>query len=353
IKLVHEPFSHSIIDDFIIDENNSYLHQLAIELNNIKFNKKDNDLYKFKQSDDLTNITLPAIEKIKQFLYINFKDWLIKATGIQLIDKIDMTCSIYRHTDYLLCHDDDIHGDVEGRRIAFIYYLVPLTWSHQDGGTLDLFDIDENQQPIRIAQSLIPKHNRLTFFEVSDKSYHQVAEVLNEMDTRLSINGWFHGPVHKRPLPYVEIPLKTQKPSEFQQNDLDRIKTCIESMYLDVAIQYDIQSNFQDNSETKLEQFLKKDYYQSLVNDLKRETINWTLRGPYNKRHYEIADISTLPSSINELIQLFGSEPMFTIVASLTGLTSESNENNDDDSEEDRPTSSTSYEPTTKKQKTS
>jgi Rps23 Pro-64 3,4-dihydroxylase Tpa1-like proline 4-hydroxylase len=45
-------------------------------------------------------------------------------------------------SDYLLCHDDDIHGTIEGRRIAFIYYLVPDDWKETDGGTLDLFDTD-------------------------------------------------------------------------------------------------------------------------------------------------------------------------------------------------------------------
>ena len=39
--------------------------------------------------------------------------------------------------DVLLCHDDEL----EKRRIAFIYYLVP-PWDDKDGGTLDLFDTD-------------------------------------------------------------------------------------------------------------------------------------------------------------------------------------------------------------------
>jgi len=51
--------------------------------------------------------------------------------------------------------------------------------------------------------------------------------------------------------------------------------------------------------------------------------------------------VSTLPSALKNLVELFGSEPMFTILGSLTGLTSE----NDDDEEE------TAYEPSTKKQK--
>lgn len=44
------------------------------------------------------------------------------------------TCVI---ADVLLCHDDEL----EGRRIAFILYLVP-PWEKSDGGTLDLFSTD-------------------------------------------------------------------------------------------------------------------------------------------------------------------------------------------------------------------
>lgn len=40
-------------------------------------------------------------------------------------------------TDALLCHDDEL----EGRRIAFILYLVP-PWDASLGGTLDLFSVD-------------------------------------------------------------------------------------------------------------------------------------------------------------------------------------------------------------------
>ena len=58
-------------------------------------------------------------------------------------------------------------------------------------------------------------------------------------------------------------------------------------------------------------------------------------------RNYDIADVDSLPSALKNLIELFGSEPMFTILGSLTGLTSE----NDEEEEE------TSYEPSPKKQK--
>lgn len=44
---------------------------------------------------------------------------------------------MFKIPDVLLCHDDEL----EGRRIAYILYLVP-PWEASDGGTLDLFDTD-------------------------------------------------------------------------------------------------------------------------------------------------------------------------------------------------------------------
>ena len=47
----------------------------------------------------------------------------------------------------LLCHDDEL----EGRRIAYILYLVPEEWSAADGGSLDLFDVDAAGHPRDVA----------------------------------------------------------------------------------------------------------------------------------------------------------------------------------------------------------
>jgi Rps23 Pro-64 3,4-dihydroxylase Tpa1-like proline 4-hydroxylase len=51
----------------------------------------------------------------------------------------------------------------------------------------------------------VPRKNSLLFFEVSDRSFHQVSEIFSQNKTRLSINGWFHGPINYRPEPYIEI----------------------------------------------------------------------------------------------------------------------------------------------------
>ncbi len=59
-------------------------------------------------------------------------------TGIELNEKLALFYAEYKATDHLLCHDDEL----EGRRIAFILYLSPQ-WSEEDGGTLDLFSVDD------------------------------------------------------------------------------------------------------------------------------------------------------------------------------------------------------------------
>ena len=79
-------------------------------------------------------------------LYDKLLTTIQQITGIELLrNRVDVTSSKYEFSDYLLCHDDDIHEvGKHGRRIAFIYYLVPENWSSDgsDGGNLDLFACD-------------------------------------------------------------------------------------------------------------------------------------------------------------------------------------------------------------------
>ena len=50
MNLQHEPFSYCVIDDFLVDQNlDQFSGQLINELKNIKYNQKNNDLYKFQQ----------------------------------------------------------------------------------------------------------------------------------------------------------------------------------------------------------------------------------------------------------------------------------------------------------------
>ena len=103
---------------------------------------------------------------------------------------------------------------------------------------------------MEVVKSLCPKNNSLLFFEVSDRSFHQVSEILTCTKTRYSIHGWFHGETNFRPsaklsplpelLSYVNV-------------DASLFFDWITEKYLKPTNQTEIQLKFMDSSEIKLE----------------------------------------------------------------------------------------------------
>uniref|UniRef100_A0A8C7BHE9 Prolyl 3-hydroxylase OGFOD1 n=1 Tax=Neovison vison TaxID=452646 RepID=A0A8C7BHE9_NEOVI len=267
-----DPFLHCVIPNFIQSQN--FLEGLQKELLNLDFHEKYNDLYKFQQSDDLKKRREPHICALRKVLFEDFRTWLADISKIDLESTIDMSCAKYEFSDALLCHDDEL----EGRRIAFILYLVP-PWDRSLGGTLDLYDVDEHFQPKQIVKSLIPSWNTLVFFEVSPVSFHQVSEVLSEEKSRLSISGWFHGPSLTRPPNYFE-PLIPRSPHIPQDPEK----------------------------------------FAEVCEALEKGDVKWSSRGPPNKRFYEKAEESKLPDILKDCMELFRSEALFLLLSNFTGL---------------------------------
>lgn len=305
-----DPFLHCVIPNFI--QSQDFLERLQKELLNLDFHEKYNDLYKFQQSDDLKKRREPHISALRKLLFEDFRAWLSDISKIDLEPTIDMSCAKYEFTDALLCHDDEL----EGRRIAFILYLVPL-WDRSLGGTLDLYNTDEHFQPKQIVKSLVPSWNKLVFFEVSPVSFHQVAEVLSEEKSRLSISGWFHGPSLTRPPTYFE-PLIPRNPHIPQDHEI--LYDWINPTYLDMDYQAQIQEEFEESSEILLKEFLKPEKFAKVCEALEKEDVKWSSRGPPNKRFYEKADESTLPDILKLCMELFRSEAMFLLLSNFTGL---------------------------------
>ncbi|XP_030059563.1 LOW QUALITY PROTEIN: prolyl 3-hydroxylase OGFOD1 [Microcaecilia unicolor] len=303
------PFLHCVIPNFI--QSQTFLEGLEIELLNLNFQEKSNDLYKFKQSDDLKKRKEPHIHALRKVLFENFRTWLSNVTNVEFEQTIDMSCAMYNYTDILLCHDDEL----EGRRIAFILYLVP-PWGKMDGGTLDLYSIDEHFQPREIVKSLVPSWNSLTFFEVSPVSFHQVSEVLSKEKCRLSVSGWFHGPSLERPARYIE-PLLPRSPHI--PHDHKILYEWINPMYLDMKLHVQVQEEFAERSEILLKDFLKLEKFKEVCEILKKENLEWKIRGPPNKRFYETAE-GRLPDVLRDCMELFHSEAMFLLLSNLTGL---------------------------------
>lgn len=151
-----------------------------------KFSPQQADLFQFKQTGDLSATKNKVLQEFRIFLSsAEFTSYLSHITSTHLKPKvIDMSGTLYEDTDYLLCHDDQL----EGRKIAYFLYLSDV--DKNDGGALHLFS-SKDGVPTEAAATIIPKFNTFSFFLVSEKSFHEVAEVVRDVQ-RIAISGWFH-----------------------------------------------------------------------------------------------------------------------------------------------------------------
>ncbi len=276
------------------------------EITKLDYKEKNNDLYLFSQSErDLKSVRLELITKFREVLYSEeVKNAISKISGIELYglehtSQPDIFAAVYSDTSRLLCHDDEL----EGRRIAYILYLVPEDWSEEDGGHLDLFASDAiTKLPIQEnSVSLLPRRAAFAFFEVSPQSFHQVREVLTSTKLRVSIGGWFHGPPITRPhqanepcvpcLPPVPmLPPSSQPPTTnstlvipvdecvTQTDDLlakitpssfqSTIEYWVQKSYFKPATIKQIVKSFGNDSSIELNSFLRPERYEAIVKAL-------------------------------------------------------------------------------------
>ena len=138
-KIISSPYPAVCLPNFL--QSKEFLQTLRDELLLEDYYHKSNDLYEFYQSEDLRLSRKPHIVALKNAIYSHeFFAMMSSLTGIDLDPSvIDLNGNQYHEGCYLLCHDDDIKNEKEGRRIAFILYLVDEDWTATDGGALDLF----------------------------------------------------------------------------------------------------------------------------------------------------------------------------------------------------------------------
>ncbi len=113
----------------------------------------------------------------------------MRAITGQEVQRVELRSYVYQPGHYLLPHLD--HQSVLGRKLACAFYmLVP---DDGEGGELELFEVELRGRIIvnaKPALRITPRPNRVVIFEVSDRSLHQVREIL--AGTRLSMAGWFY-----------------------------------------------------------------------------------------------------------------------------------------------------------------
>jgi len=289
----NQPFPHLSIPNFVDDR---FLKMVLEELQTLDYVAKDNDLYSFTQSElDLKAVKTNLISKLREVLYSpEVVQALSHISGIDLYtldheSKPDLFAAVYEDTSRLLCHDDEL----EGRRIAFILYLVPEDWSQEDGGHLDLFYQDstcETPTPSHRVKALLPKWATFNFFEVSEKSFHQVREVLAANKKRVSIGGWFHGPrlrrnpVHVEHLPLALPPVDMSKSLSYapegvpvmepavevpkDSEDVTSLDFWINRTYRRPPNVKQAAEKFGEDSSIELNSFLRVDRYKELCAEL-------------------------------------------------------------------------------------
>lgn len=311
LEIISKPFKVCRISNFLRDEK--IIENLKSELDCHSHKRKALDFYQFEKIEDPVYATDKCFQMLNRSFREDLASWLNRNTNIELNGRVSMSSVRYYDTDYLLCHDDNI-GD---RRIAYIFYLTK-NWAEEDGGALDLFDMDENGSPRETVRSLIPEYNSLVFFEVVNNSYHQVAEVLTDDKCRWSINGWFHGPLKKdfHKSPRYEPAKIFMQPSSTKID----LRSWVADDYLVPGIMEQIQEDVEMSSYTFLKGFLKESVYQQIASELTSQDISWRIIGPPDIRRYEIADEQTLPKLLKNFCDLFESISFFQLLKKYTGL---------------------------------
>lgn len=177
------PFPHVVVENFLDEDT---LDLVIDALAGLEYSFSESDLFSYWASVKLTDIDHPALNILREDLGDKkWRDIVAKAFQVSNLSKIDMAAYVYGLGDFLLPHDDQ----VENRIIAYSLHLTP-DLEENDGGSLDLFEANE-QAKSRLVKSIIPKFNSLNMFEVSATSWHQVSEVLTDIQ-RLTLTGWYH-----------------------------------------------------------------------------------------------------------------------------------------------------------------
>ncbi|VDM09084.1 unnamed protein product [Wuchereria bancrofti] len=276
-----KPFPHFCLPDFLTSKE--FIADLRSELGTVQ------DLFK----TDVLN-------------------WLRNVSGVDLNNELAITSSNYAYTDLLLPHDDQC----EGRKFAFTLYLTS-NWKKSDGGQLLLYDCDDNNNPISVAQITNPTENMLVLFEVSQRSWHMVTEVLSHKG-RLSLHGWFHHTACNVSDKIKSAPEGKLKPH--MNITYEEVLEWINPEYIDPLQQSKIQSIFEDNSEISLFNFIRENKFELALHEL--DTACFEHIGPLNKRKLERLREYALPldSNLLSLLRLVRSQAMTLLLSQWTGL---------------------------------
>ncbi|CEF68207.1 Prolyl 3-hydroxylase OGFOD1 [Strongyloides ratti] len=280
----NKPFPVKILKNFV--ENEEALKELKKAL------KETLDLSELPENEDKQ-----IIKSFVQFIKEDVKEYIKKVTGFELTDKVTLTGSSYKQGNYLLPHNDQISN----RKVAFILYLNDKD-KKIEGGKLNLFDVDENEFPLNVVY-------------ISNKSWHEVEEILNSNVERLSINGWFHVKddidIVRKDIP---DPIK-----EIIKEDFD-LSLFLSNRMLDDKYMTVIKKRFEEDSYVALADFLKSDVLENINKELKK--VKFKQEGPWHKKNIMVIDDDSLEedSILKKFLICSQSDTFMKYFSYITGL---------------------------------
>ena len=183
-RIKSRPFKHVVVKNFLDPPT---LDLVIDALAGLEYDFKESDLFSYWASIDLTDINHPAINILRDDLGGEiWRKKVAESFKAKKLSSIDMAAYVYGLGDFLLPHDDQ----VEGRVIAYSLHLTPEI-TEKMGGALNIFKANDAGKS-KLVDSIIPEYNSLIMFEVSDSSWHQVSEIMQDIQ-RLTVTGWYHG----------------------------------------------------------------------------------------------------------------------------------------------------------------
>ena len=183
-RIKSRPFKHVVVKNFLDPPT---LDLVIDALAGLEYDFKESDLFSYWASIDLTDINHPAINILRDDLGGEiWRKKVAESFKTKKLSSIDMAAYVYGLGDFLLPHDDQ----VEGRIIAYSLHLTSEI-TEEMGGALNIFKANDVGKS-KLVDSIIPEYNSLIMFEVSDSSWHQVSEIMLDIQ-RLTVTGWYHG----------------------------------------------------------------------------------------------------------------------------------------------------------------
>ena len=175
--------------------------------------------------------------------------------------------------------------------------------------------------PTTVTKSIYPAFNSIALFEVTPTSYHTVAEVTLEEPSsrgppyRLSISGWFHGPLTNRLSQPLDVPaflpLKKAAPSA---------EALINETYLDEETHSRIQASLISDSSIELRSFLKASVWEQLQSEIASTSFDTSLSsvvGPAHLRHFY--SLSSTPT-LDAVLAFLRSAEFLALLSAFTSL---------------------------------